>query len=89
MLPKRPPRQDEIAVTAVLQLDVELKHVGSDVKGLDELTRLIVVPRSGDVAVDLLEADQVGVLILDDLNHPLQPVTSITPADAFMDIVAE
>jgi hypothetical protein len=59
------------------------------VKGLDELTRLVVVPRSRHVTIHFLEADQVGVLILDDLDDPLQTVATITPADAFMNIVAE
>ena len=58
-------------------------------KGLDELTRLVVVPRSSHVTVHFLKTDQVGVLILDDLDDPIQTVASITPADAFMNIVTE
>ena len=42
-----------------------------------------------DVPVDLLEADQVGVLVLDDLDDPLDPVTPVAAADPLVDVVAE
>ena len=58
-------------------------------EGLDELTRLVVVPRPRHLPVHLLEADQVGILVLDDLDDPLEAITPVSPADAFMDVVAE
>ena len=89
MLAERPARQEQIAVTAVLQFDVELEQVGGGVKSLDELTRLIVVLGSRDVSVHFLKANQVGVLILDDLDNPVQAVATITSADTFMYVVTE
>ena len=59
------------------------------VEGLGELPRLVVVPRPPDVAVDLLEADQVRVLLLDDPDDPLDAVAAVAPADPLMDVVAQ
>ena len=56
---------------------------------LAELLGLIVVARPRDVTVDLLQADQVGVLGLDDLDDPLETVTTITTADPLMNVVAQ
>ena len=51
------------------------------VQRLAELLGLIVVARSRDVAVDFLQTDQVGVLGLNDLDNPLETVTTIATAD--------
>ena len=81
--------RSEVAVAAVLQPHVELVKVGHGVEGLGQLTRLVVVPRSPHVPIDLLEADQVGILVLDDLDDPFQAVAAVATADAFMDVVAQ
>jgi hypothetical protein len=56
---------------------------------LGEQFGLVVVPRPADVAVDLLQTDQVGILGLDDLDDPFEGVPAISAADAFVDVVAE
>ena len=87
--PKWPPRKAEIAVSAVLPLDVELEEVRGGVEGLGQRMRLIVMPRSRHVAVDLLKTDQVGILVFDHLDNAVEAITAVTPADAFVDVVAE
>ena len=89
MLPERPARQQQVAVAPFLQPDVELVEVGGGVEGLDELAGLVVVPRSRHVPVHLLKADQVRVLVLDDLDHPLETVAAVTTADAFVDVITK
>jgi hypothetical protein len=37
----------------------------------------------------LLEADQVGILQLDNFDHTLDPVASIASTDSFMDVVTQ
>jgi hypothetical protein len=58
-------------------------------KRLDEQLRLIFAPRPRDLTIDLLEADQVRVLLLDDLDHALEPITAVAPADALVNIITK
>ena len=51
--------------------------------------RLIVVLRPSHVAVDLLKTDQVWILVFDHLDNAVEAITAVTPADAFVDVVAE
>ena len=50
---------------------------------------LVVVARPRDVPVDLLQADEVGVLGLDDLDDPLEAVAAIASADSLVNVVAQ
>ena len=81
--------RDEVAVASVPESHIELIEMGRRVQCLAELPGLIVVTRSRHVAVDLLEADDVWVFGLDDLDDPLEAVTAITTADPFMDVIAQ
>src|SRR6202035_1462274 len=74
---QRPAREDEIAIAARLEAYVELIKMGFGIERVAELSRLIVVPRPRHMTVDLLEADQVGVLGLDDLDDSLEAITAI------------
>ena len=51
--------------------------------------RLIVVARAAGIVIDLLQADQVRILVLDDFDDPFQPVPPIASADAFVDVVTQ
>ena len=86
---KRPPREHQIAVPPFLQLDVELIQMVRRTERLDELSRLVVVPRPRHLAVDLLKTDQVRVLPLDHLDHALETIPTVAPADPLVDIVTE
>ncbi len=57
---KRPPRQQQVAVTAVAAWRIELIHPSLGAQSINQQRRLVVVvPRPPDVPVHLLQADQV------------------------------
>ena len=56
---------------------------------LGEAPGLVVVPRPADVAVHFLEADEVGLRLLDDPDDPLDSVAPIAAADTLVDVVAQ
>ena len=50
---------------------------------------LIVVAGAGAVAIDLLQADDVGPGGFDNTDHALEVIATILPADPLMDVVAQ
>ena len=86
---ERPARENQVAVASALEPHVELIEVSRRMERLAEFPGLVVVPRSRDVTVDLLQADHVGVLGLDDLDDPLEAVATIATADPLMNVVAQ
>ena len=86
---ERPSREDEVAIPATLEPNVELIEVRRRLEGLCQLPRLVVVPRPRHVAVHFLEADDVRVLLLDDPDDPLEAVSAIPPAYSLMDVIAQ
>jgi len=63
--------------------------VGCGVESIGQPVRLVVVARPRDVPVDLLKADKIGVLVGHDLHDPFERIAAITPADPFVDVIAE
>ena len=59
------------------------------VEMLSQHPRLVVKAAAAHVLVDLLQADQVGVLLLDYLNHASKVVAAVAPADSFVNVVAQ
>jgi hypothetical protein len=50
---------------------------------------LVVKTRAANVVIDLLQANQVGVLLLDHVDDARQVVAAIAAADSFVDVVAQ
>jgi hypothetical protein len=40
-------------------------------------------------ADNFLQANEIGIFALDDIHHPVQQIAAISPADPFMDIIAQ
>ena len=45
--------------------------------------------RTGNAVVDFLQEDEISLIVGDRLGHPLWPVATIKPADAFVNVVGE
>ena len=63
--------------------------MGLNAQSVDELPRLVVVPGSRHVPVHFLKADQVRVLVFDDLDDSFETIAAVAPADAFMDVITQ
>jgi hypothetical protein len=63
--------------------------MGGRVEVFSQQPRLIVESRTPHVAIDLLQADQVGILRLDHVDDPIEPILPIAPADPFVHVVAQ
>ncbi len=50
---------------------------------------LIVVMRTANVAIDLLQANDVGILVLDHPNDAFQAVAAIPAADALVNVITQ
>ena len=86
---QRPARQDQVAVAAALQPHVRLMQEGDGMEIVGQHPRLIVKARAADVVIDFLQANQVGIFLLDDFDHPLEPVAAVAAADPFVNVVTE
>ena len=85
---KRPAAEDQIAVAADFKAVIELKTAASSSKILAQQQRLIVVVRAANIAIDLLQTNDIRVLSLDRLLDPLEPISPVASANAFVDVVA-
>jgi hypothetical protein len=86
---KRPSRQHQIAIHAVLQADVRLIKPRIEPEVIGQQLRLIVAARTPYVTIHLLQADDVGVLRLDHADYALQAIAAIASADPLVDVVTE
>ena len=85
---QRPARQQQVAVTALFSRHIELIAVGGRTEVVGEDARLVVEAGAADIEVHLLQTNHVRLLLLDDLDDPLQAIPSVA-ADTLVDVVAE
>ena len=86
---KRPDRENQVAVAAHFERYVVLiECLGRVQPGCQQLG-LMVESRAADVVVDLLQADHVGLEVLDDLGNPLKAIATVAAADALVNVVAD
>ena len=84
----RPPRKHEIAVGAIPHRHVRLEdRMAAEVAG--EQPRLVVEAAAANVAIDLLQADEIGILRLDAVDDPRERIAAVAAADPLVDIPAE
>ncbi len=70
-------------------MHVQLVQLGRGIEILHQHFRLIVKVRAARIACYFLQAHDIGVFGLDDIDHSLEPTTPVAPADAFVNVVAE
>ena len=63
--------------------------MGDGIEIIGQQPRLIVKARAANIVIDFLQANQVGVFLLDDFDHPLEPVTAVAAANPFVNVVTE
>ncbi len=63
--------------------------MGHRVHRLTQPPGLVIVPRSRHIAVDFLQADQVGLLVSDDLDDALQAIAAIATTNSLMNVIAQ
>ncbi len=83
-----PTRQDEVAVAALAVWHVELIQMGCGAEALGQHRRLIVEARPPHVAVHFLQANEVGILLPNDLDNSFQPVAAIA-ADTLVNVISQ
>lgn len=88
-LGERKPAENRIAVPTLLQSHVALKRKMSKAKSRCEQFRLEIVPRAGYSFVDFLQERDVGLHVGQRFDNPLRLVTTVAPADAFVDVVSD
>ena len=89
-MPLEPPAgENQVAVSTPFQMHIHLIQRIGRVEGFGEQARLMVESRTADVAVDFLQTDEIGVLFLDNVDNPFNPVSTVAPADSFVDIVTQ
>ncbi len=86
---KRPTREQQIAVAAVLQSDVQLLHVGNGPKMIQQQLVLVVIVRASHIPIDLLQADNVRIFIFNNRDDPLEAVPTIATTDSLMNVVTQ
>ena len=86
---KRPAGEEQIAISADLPMDVHLKRRAGELEMVGEQLGLIVIPRPACAVGDLLQADQVRLLAIDDLDDPVKPVSTVAAADALVNVVGQ
>ena len=86
---QRPAGEQEIAVSPIAQPDIHLVDPLPVAEVVGQQLGLIVVTGAADVSVDLLQADDVGVLRFDHGQDPAEPVAAIAGADPFMDVITQ
>ena len=84
-----PAAEHQVAVAAVFTRDVHLKEVGSDFEVVGQQFRLIVVARTPDVVIHLLQTDEVRIFFFNHAQDSLEAIATIAAADAFVDIIGE
>ena len=70
-------------------MHVGLKQLRRAFEVFGQQLRLIVIMRPLRMPGDFLQADDIGILRLDDVDHACKPTTPIAAADAFVDVVAQ
>ena len=63
---QRPARQEQVAVPALAKPHVHLVDPFQVAEVVGQKLGLIVKPRTADVPIDLLQADDIGIFGLDD-----------------------
>ncbi len=86
---KRPSRQQQVAVSARLSANVELKHSMAEPQTLGKSIGLVVVPTATNVAIDFLKTNNVGIFNGDDVNHSVESVSTVSTTDSLVDVVAQ
>src|SRR5262245_18608028 len=82
-------RKHEVAVAAQMLVDIELEAVVGAFQVFREQHRLVVETRALVFAVHLLQADDVRLVLLDDLDDTFDTVKPVASSDAFVDVVAQ
>ncbi len=86
---ERPARQKEVAVSSFAEPHIHLVGPLQVAEVVGQQLGLVVVAGAADVAVDLLQADDVGVLRLDDGEDPPESIAAVAAADSLMDVVTQ
>ena len=86
---QRPSRQQQVAVSSSLDMDVELKQAVFECKMRCQAIRLIFETAAANIAVNLLQAENVGFFSFNHFEDAVQSITSIATADSFVDVIAE
>lgn len=86
---KRPAREEQISIATLFHFDIELKQMCGRLKPLLQYSGLIVKPTATDIAIDFLQADDIGRLGFDDLLDPLEAIAAVSAADPLVDVVAQ
>src|SRR5262249_28625781 len=84
-----PARQDQVAVAPLAVADGELEQVGGGAEVPGQQGGGVVVVGAAAVAVDFLEADEVGVGLGDDTDDAVEAVAAVAAADALVDVVGQ
>jgi hypothetical protein len=51
--------------------------------------RLIVVSRSPRAVRNLLQTNQIGLLVVDHVDHPIESVSPVPPTDSLVNVVRQ
>src|SRR5262249_51413740 len=73
----------------MFELHIELEQMGREPKGLGEPSGLVVVPRPRYMTVHFLETDDVRILVLNDLDDPVEAVSPVASPDSLVNVVAQ
>src|SRR5205823_5371628 len=79
----------QIAVTAGLEANGGLAQASHGFEAIGQQARLIVITRAAHMVIDLLQANQIGILLLDHVDDPFEVVAPVAPADSLMNVVAQ
>src|SRR6188768_3510114 len=85
----RPARDDDVAIATRLEPHGRLTQIADGVEVFGQQLRLVVKAAAADFAIDLLQADQIGILFLDHADYALEIVAAIAAADALVDVVTQ
>jgi len=86
---QRKPAEDGVAVRPGLQQNVSLVSAVPVVQGVAQEVDLAMVAGARHSVVDLLKQGDIGLVVAEDLDHPVRMVLAIDSADALVDVVGE
>ena len=81
-------RQNQVAVAAVAHWNVRLEHRVQP-EGPGQQPRLIIESAAANQPINLLQAYEVRLLMVDDVNDSLQRIAAVPTADALVDVPRE
>jgi hypothetical protein len=69
--------------------DIQLVQVIGRLQTLSKKSGLVVKPRTFDIPIDFLQANQVRIFAANNIDHSLDAIAPISAADAFVNVVAQ